>query len=307
MRTELDRRALGRALTKAANASVADVLSSGLSVGSSPMRRIAITGAPGVGKSSLTGLLAKERLEARPKARIGILAIDPSSRYSGGAVLGDRIRIDALASDPQLFIRSLASRTGLEGLADNIGLVFATLERFDFDEAIIETVGAGQTDCAVRELADTVVLVTNPESGDTIQAMKAGIMETTDIYVINKADLPGAAQAASFLRSGLDGRLRGGWAPPIIETSQSDRASAERLSQAIDAHQEWLAQAADPDATGRKRAAHVLQALVQRRVSQILADKDDQPFATLRRLGEAFSEMSRAAQKSRSNETEPSK
>jgi LAO/AO transport system kinase len=99
--------------------------------------------------------------------------------------------------------------------------------------------------------------------------------------------------------------MRGSWVPPIIETSQSDRASAERLSQAIDAHQGWLAQAADPDATGRKRAAQVLQALVQRRVSQILADTDDQPFATLRRLGEAFSEMSRAAQKFRSNETEP--
>jgi len=165
------------------------------------MRRIALTGAPGSGKSTLVGALAHFRLNADPDLRMGVLAVDPTSRYSGGAILGDRIRMDAIGTSDRLFIRSLASRRTGAGLADNMAVILNLLGEFGFDETITETVGAGQVDCAVRELADTVILVINPESGDAIQAMKAGIMEAADIYVVNKADLPGASNALASLRS----------------------------------------------------------------------------------------------------------
>jgi GTPase len=238
----LDRRALGRALSRCADASVADVLDGWRPLAASGARRIGITGAPGTGKSTLISHLARHRLGTA--GRLGVLAIDPTSPYSRGAILGDRIRMDAVIDDPNLFIRSLASRHAHDGLADNIADLMSIMDRHGFDEVILETVGVGQTEYGVRALVDTVVLVLIPGSGDHIQAMKAGLMETADIYVVNKADLPQAGKVASEVRATLATAARTGgpgasqdlWQPRVLETSATDAASVARLSAAIDDH-----------------------------------------------------------------------
>lgn len=291
---EINHRALGRALTRAANASVEDVLAGRIECPPTAMRRIALTGAPGSGKSTLAGALARHRLTVDPDLHIGVLAVDPSSRYSGGAILGDRIRMDSAGTDPRLFIRSLASRKTGEGLADNMAVVLDVLGSFGFGEAITETVGAGQIDCAVRDLADTVVLVLNPESGDAVQAMKAGIMETADIYVVNKADLPGAANAVAALRSGVGSGRNVGWDPPILETTASDPDSAARLSDAIDAHLDWRAANLDHEAVYLERRNYALLALAHRKCREVL-DGAGETQDLLAELGAAFHSLAELA------------
>ena len=184
-RTSEQRRTMSKALTRAANASVADVLTT--AQGSSGLcGRIGVTGPPGAGKSSLIAALARRRLQR--EGDIAILAIDPTSPVSGGAILGDRIRMEDLAQNPRVYIRSLASRRSHDGLADNLPDMLEIVERAGFVEAILETVGVGQVEYAVRHVVDTILLVLMPGAGDQIQAMKGGILETADILVVNKSD-----------------------------------------------------------------------------------------------------------------------
>jgi LAO/AO transport system kinase len=288
------RRTMSKALTRAANASVADVL---MTAQGSPglCGRIGVTGPPGAGKSSLIAALARRRLQK--KGDIAILAIDPTSPVSGGAILGDRIRMEDLAQNPRVFIRSLASRRSHDGLADNLPDMLEIVERAGFAEAILETVGVGQVEYAVRHVVDTILLVLMPGSGDQIQAMKGGILETADIVVVNKSDQPGARQLASELAAVLKIRGEGneGWTPPIVMTSVNDAASIEALALEIDRHQAWLA--SKPGVAGRlesRRAQHV-GSLVSRRVGEVLEEMPAEvlgaPLATLyemvvRRLAE---------------------
>jgi LAO/AO transport system kinase len=272
------RRAMSKALTRAANASVAEVLRT--AEGSSGVcARIGVTGPPGAGKSSLIAALARRRL--RNEGDIAILAIDPTSPISGGAILGDRIRMEELAQNPRVYIRSLASRRSHDGLADNLPDMLEIVERAGFAEAILETVGVGQVEYAVRHIVDTILLVLMPGTGDQIQAMKGGILETADILVVNKSDQPGARQLASELAAVI--KMRGddgeGWIPPIVPTSLNDPASIEALAAEIDRHQAWLAKR--PGAGGRlerRRARHV-GSLVARRVSEVI---DELPAEVLR-------------------------
>jgi LAO/AO transport system kinase len=159
MSGSLDRRRLGRLLSRIANASVAEMLASSPST-PGHASRIGFTGPPGAGKSTLIGRFARARLSQG--AQVGVVAVDPSSPYTHGAILGDRIRMDSVADDPRLYIRSLASRGAHDGLADNIADILATLDGFPFDEIILETVGVGQAEYAVRMLVDTLVLVLVP-------------------------------------------------------------------------------------------------------------------------------------------------
>ncbi|HSG50156.1 MAG TPA: methylmalonyl Co-A mutase-associated GTPase MeaB, partial [Longimicrobiales bacterium] len=169
-------------------------------------RRVGFTGPPGAGKSSLVAAAAttyRERDE-----HVGVVAVDPTSPYSGGALLGDRIRMNDIATDPGIFIRSMATRGSLGGLATTTKEVVDLMDGFGFDRVLVETVGVGQTELEVTAAADTVVVVLVPESGDAIQAMKAGLMEIADVFVVNKADRPGSARLVKELRQAL--HLRAG-------------------------------------------------------------------------------------------------
>lgn len=264
-----DRRELSRVLSRAANASVAEVL--GLSRGSAAScRRIGITGSPGGGKSSLIARLARSRL--RHPGELAIIAIDPTSPRSGGAILGDRIRMQDLADEPRVYIRSLASRVSQDGLTDNLPDILAVLESAGFAELIVETVGVGQVGYAVKRVVDTNVLVLMPGTGDQIQAMKGGILETADICVVNKADLPGARQMAAELRSVFDprGHAQGDWTPPVIPISAGEEEGIAQLGDAIDRHQAWLDQQGRRDVAASERRAQHVASLVARRTVEII-------------------------------------
>jgi LAO/AO transport system kinase len=164
-------------------------------------RRIGFTGPPGAGKSSLVASLAARYRE--DDEEVGVVAVDPTSPYSGGALLGDRIRMNDLATDPGMFIRSMATRGSLGGLAATTKEVLDLMDAFGLPRVLIETVGVGQTELEITRAADTVVVILVPESGDAIQAMKAGLMEIADIFVVNKADRPGAERLVKDLRLAL--------------------------------------------------------------------------------------------------------
>ena len=253
------------------------------------LRKIAFTGAPGTGKSSLTAQVARHRLETEG-GQVSILAIDPSSRASGGAILGDRIRMDAVIDDPRLFIRSLASRNTGEGLADNIPAIFRVLDEYGFAEVLVETVGVGQVDCASREISDTVVLVVNPNSGDVLQAMKSGILETADILVINKSDLDGVAQTRDALRSAALGRRKNGWDPVLVETTVKEPASIARLIEALDRHRAWCDANVDPAERANALKSYEIAGLVERRCREELrrADPADGAGDIVGRVGRAL-------------------
>ncbi len=275
-RAPINRRVLGRALSRIADASVAEALAvlDGDARAEGDVWRCGITGPAGAGKSSLLGRFVNARLAHQ--RRVGVVAIDPSSPYSQGAILGDRIRIDAHGDDAELFVRSLASRRSRDGLADNIANVLALLEASDFDDVIVETVGAGQSQYEVRELVDTLVVVLMPGAGDMVQAIKAGILETGDIYVINKADRPGAkdmvAEIASVLRhpEGVDD-----WLPPVVLTSALSGDGIAALDVAAEAHRAWRARHVDRQAARHQRRRAHVRALVARRLAEVIEASDE--------------------------------
>jgi len=266
----LDRHALGQALTRLANASASDLIDSPKRSGMPTVaNRIGLTGAPGAGKSTLAGRLALHRAIGR---RIGILAIDPSSPRSGGAILGDRIRMDELEGVSQLYIRSIGSRSAADGLSDNLPEMLDLMDEFEFDEVLLETVGVGQVEYAARVQVDTLVLLLLPESGDMVQAMKAGIMEMADIFVINKADLCGAQKMAADINriSSLARHEQGLWRPPVLLTSSSKPESIAALSDEIDRHQTWLGLDDRRTALLQQRARYRLRRLIERRTVEVI-------------------------------------
>ena len=275
----LDRHALGRRLTRLANASAADVLDNQpVQAPAKHARRIGLTGPPGAGKSTLAGHLALHRLPGR---RLGVLAIDPSSPRTGGAILGDRIRMDELAGSAELYIRSIGSRSAHDGLSDNLPEMLDTMDEFGFDEVLLETVGVGQAEYAARAQVDTLVLVLLPESGDIVQAMKAGIMEMADIFVVNKSDLPGAQKMATDIKriSSLAHHAPGAWRPPVLLVSSSQADTVAALSAAIDQHQKWIAETDKRAALLNSRARYRLKRLIERRAADAVDALDTQHLA----------------------------
>jgi LAO/AO transport system kinase len=199
---------------------------------------IGVTGGGGSGKSTLTGALAGEY--RRRGATVGIVAVDPSSPFTHGAILGDRIRMPDLALDPGVYVRSMASRGALGGLSPTIDDVVAVMDGFGFDYVIIETVGAGQDEVEIAGTALTTVLVNNPGTGDDIQALKAGIIEIGDILVVNKADHPGADVLVSQLQALLSLAPAGSRRPRILKTVALKGEGLAALADAIEEHRGYL-------------------------------------------------------------------
>jgi len=223
---------------------------------------IGVTGQPGAGKSTLVAALT---LELRRRGQsVGILAIDPSSPLTHGALLGDRVRMQALAGDPGVFIRSLATRGGHGALATGLLDALAALDAFGMDVVLIETVGAGQDEVDIATVADTVVVVEIPGAGDGIQAIKAGILEVADVYAVNKADLPGADATAAHLRFALGLAPAGDWSPPVLLTVASTGAGVPELAEAIATHGRHLAATGAGERRRRARARFHVTTLAER-------------------------------------------
>jgi LAO/AO transport system kinase len=202
---------------------------------------VGITGAPGTGKSTLVNALAREIRKGAIRT-VGIIAVDPSSPFSGGAILGDRIRMRDLAGDEGVFSRSMASRGALGGLSRATDSAVRALDSAGFDVILIETVGAGQDEIEIARQAHTVVVVETPGLGDEIQAIKAGILEIADVLALNKADLAGAESAANALQAMLDlgGPREDGWRVPVLKTVASSGDGVPKLAAAIFRHQDHL-------------------------------------------------------------------
>jgi LAO/AO transport system kinase len=205
---------------------------------------VGITGSPGAGKSTLVNQLA--RLLRAQGTTVGIVAVDPTSPFTGGALLGDRVRMRDLAGDPGVFIRSMATRGSLGGLARATSDVVKVLDATGFATVLVETVGAGQTEVDIVHTAHTTIVVEAPGMGGEVQALKAGLLEIADILVVNKADRPGAARTAQVLEMAierdvpLDEPGKDAWRPPIVQTVALDGTGVPELAEAVAAHREYL-------------------------------------------------------------------
>jgi LAO/AO transport system kinase len=219
-----------------------------------------ITGAPGAGKSSLVDGLAAH---ATDHGNVAVIAVDPSSPFTGGAVLGDRIRMQHLADDPRVYIRSMANRGHLGGLADATPRVVALLDGIGFREVFIETVGVGQAEVDVAASADTVVVVVNPGWGDSVQAAKAGLLEIGDVFVVNKADRPGAHEAVTDLNRMLDAGPEREWRPPVVTTIAIDASGIGELLSAIEDHRRHLVETGEFGPLRRDRALREIEAAMR--------------------------------------------
>ena len=236
---------------------------------------VGLTGSPGVGKSTSTSALVTS-LRAAGK-RVGVLAVDPSSPFSGGALLGDRVRMQDHATDDGVFIRSMASRGQLGGLSAAVPQALRVLDAAKCDIVLIETVGVGQAEVEIASLADTTLLVVAPGFGDGIQAAKAGIIEIADIFVVNKADRDGADQVVRDLRymQSLGGRhsSEGAWRPPIVKTVAARAEGVDDVIAAVDKHRGWLESHGELTRRRRARAAAEIEAIalgtVRRRFASV--------------------------------------
>src|SRR5437899_9057973 len=232
------------------------------------------TGAPGTGKSTLVDAVVS--LLRKKQSSVAVLATDPNSPFSGGAILGDRIRMQRHALDPKVFIRSMGARGHLGGLSLASREAIRLLGAFGFDEVILETVGVGQSELEVAAVADTTVVVLTPNLGDSVQMIKAGILEIADIFVVNKADLDGHTRVMAELRAMLSLAPKAEWKPPILAAVASRQEGVGQLWEAVLAHRRHLEKSGQAQALSEQRlrdeTGEVAAELARRRARQALED-----------------------------------
>jgi LAO/AO transport system kinase len=269
-----DARAVGRLISLVENASPAlrEVMAALMPhVGHAWV--IGLTGSPGVGKSTSTSVLVSAF--RRAGKRVGVLAVDPSSPFSGGALLGDRVRMQEHALDHAVYIRSMASRGHLGGVSWTTPQALRVLDAAGCDVVLVETVGVGQAEVEVASLADTTVVLVAPGMGDAIQAAKAGILEIADVFVVNKADRDGADHTARDLRHMLslgERRGPGDWQPPVVKTVASKGEGVDDVLDALEKHRAWLASSGRLDAKRRLRAADEIEAIALTSLRERIGD-----------------------------------
>ncbi len=231
---------------------------------------IGITGNPGVGKSSLV-----DRLTGCYRKRgksVAIIAVDPSSPFTGGSFLGDRIRMKRHFTDEGVFIRSMASRGSLGGINDAVFDVVELMKAFDFDIVLIETVGAGQSEVEIAYVADTVLLVLSPGGGDEIQLLKAGIVEIADVFVINKSDLPGADALEISIKAMLELSEHTGWIPPVVRTVATTGEGVEELCDVVESHRRYLLKSKEITNRRIRRMKKHAQHILMNKLMRIMED-----------------------------------
>ncbi|GAA0654097.1 methylmalonyl Co-A mutase-associated GTPase MeaB [Salarchaeum japonicum] len=267
-------RALARAITKIENRSEGyrDIVAA-LHEHTGHADVVGITGSPGAGKSTLVDKLAAEYRERG--LTVGIIAVDPSSPFSGGAVLGDRIRMGSNVGDMDVFFRSMSARGTLGGLSTATSDAVKALDAFGKDKILIETVGAGQNEVDIVKTADTVAVLVPPSSGDDVQMLKAGILEIGDVFVVNKADLAGSDKTVQELRGMLEMRERDpdDWEADIVETVANTGEGVEELLSVFDAHADWLDRTGKRDELERKRYAEEIRTLLRNDAGALVEDE----------------------------------
>src|SRR3954463_4766223 len=235
---------------------------------------IGLTGSPGVGKSPSTSTLVSAY--RRRGMRVGVLAVDPSSPFSGGALLGDRVRMQEHATDSDVFIRSMASRGHLGGLSWATPQALRVLDAAGFDVVLVETVGVGQAEVEVASLADSTLVLLAPGMGDAIQAAKAGILEVADVFVVNKADRDGAEQPyrelKQMLQLGSSNVAGGGWKPPVVKTVAARQEGVSDVVDALEKHREWMEKSGELSRRRQARACGEIEAIAVTALREKMGD-----------------------------------
>jgi LAO/AO transport system kinase len=253
---------------------------------------VGLTGPPGVGKSTLSGaLIAHVR---RLGKTVGVVSVDPSSPFSHGALLGDRIRLSEHFTDPDVFIRSMASRGHLGGLSGATADAVSLMDAFGKDVVLIETVGVGQSEIEIAEVADTTLVALQPGSGDSVQVLKAGVLEIADVFVVNKSDHPMALQLQREIRSMMEMLSFSGWVPKLVSTQALEGKGVDKLWDAVVAHDAWLRESGALAAKRREAFAHRVRQLalgtLEGRVEAVIGELGDDldPYAAASAVLERF-------------------